>query len=133
MGDGGSYFYGYSLSILGFLSSAESDSNLKIYIPLLILFVPIVDMVYVIILRCISGKTPFFPDKTHIHHRLLSMGFTERQTIRVIFSFSILLSTIVLYLDGIISPIFIFYALIFNCLINPKIRNSIKKIFFKTY
>ena len=116
MGDGGSYFYGYNLSIIGFLSSAESDSNLKIYIPLLILFVPIADMIYVIIRRCISGKTPFFPDNSHIHHRLLSIGFTEKQTIRVIFSFSILLSTIVLSLEKIISPIYIFYALIFNLL-----------------
>ena len=50
MGDGGSYFYGYNLSIIGFLSSADSDSYLKLYVHLL-LFVPIADMFYVILRR----------------------------------------------------------------------------------
>jgi len=130
MGDGGSYFYGYNLSILSFLSSSESDSNLKIYIPLLLLFVPIADMIYVIIRRCASGKTPFNPDNTHIHHRLLSIGFTEKQTVRLIFSISIILSTIVLSFEKIISPIFIFYAFIFHISINSKFRDFIKRIFY---
>ena len=129
MGDGGSYFYGYNLAIIGFLSSSESDSNLKIYIPLLILFVPIADMIYVIIRRFLTGRNPFTPDNNHIQHRLLSNGFTEKQTVRIIFSISILLSSIVLYFEKIISPIFILYGLIFNCLVNYKIRNFIKSIF----
>ena len=129
MGDGGSYFYGYSLSIISFLSSAESDSNLKIYIPILLLFVPIADMIYVIMRRCIAGKTLFSPDNSHIHHRLLSIGFNERETVRIIFSISIILSTVVLSLENIVSPIFIFYALIIHLIVNSKITNAIKRIF----
>ena len=129
MGDGGSYFYGYNLSIIGFLSSADSDSYLKLYVPFLLLFVPIADMFYVILRRCFAGKTPFCPDNTHIHHRLLSIGYTERQTVRLIFSFSLILSTIVLYLENIIHPIFIVYSLLLHCLINVKIRNFFKRIF----
>ena len=129
MGDGGSYFYGYNLSIIGFLSSADSHSHLKLYVPFLLLFVPIADMVYVILRRCFTGKTPFFPDNTHIHHRLLSIGYTERQTVRLIFSISLILSSIVLSLENIINPIFIVYSLLWHCLINVKIRNFFKRIF----
>ena len=131
MGDGGSYFYGFNLAIISFISSSDSDVNLKIYVPLLILLVPIADMVYVIMGRCISGKTPFCPDQTHIHHRLLSIGFSQTETVKLIFTLTIIFSSIVLFLEKIVGPIFIFYSIILFFFINIKKRKFLKNLFSK--
>ena len=129
MGDGGSYFFGYNLAIISFLSSSDINTSLKFHIPLLVMFVPILDMVYVISRRIITGRGPFKADRTHIHHRLIDSGLNERQTVRIILSISLIISTITLVIEGILSPIYLYYALIIHCLLNVKIREFIKKIF----
>ena len=129
MGDGGSYFFGYNLAIISFLSSSDISSPLKFHIPLLIMFVPILDMIYVISRRIITGKKPFKADRTHIHHRLINSGLNERQTVRIILSISLIASTIALVIEGILNPIYIYYSLIVHCLVNTKIRKFIKKTF----
>ena len=129
MGDGGSYFFGYNLAIISFLSSSDINSSLKFHIPLLIMFVPVLDMIYVISRRIITGRKPFKADRTHLHHRLINSGLNERQTVRLILSISLITSTIALVIEGILTPIYIFYALIIHCLLNIKIREFIKKMF----
>ena len=88
MGDGGSYFLGFIISFLGILfnfnSNIEYNSSLFIgTIFFILLFVG--DMVFVIIKRIISGKSPFYPDRNHLHHRLLRMGLSHRKTVYFIY------------------------------------------------
>ena len=128
MGDGGSYFFGYNLAIISFLSSSDINTSLKFHVPLLVMFVPILDMVYVVSRRIITGRGPFKADRTHIHHRLIDSGLNERQTVRIILSISLLISTTLLVIEEILSPIYLYYALIIHCLLNVKIREFIKKI-----
>ena len=97
MGDGGSNFLGF---IIGTISLVNTSSNqiinnqtttvTNVFIPLLILFVPIVDMTYVIISRIISLKSPFYPDRRHIHHRFLKLGFSHKQTVICIYLISLI-------------------------------------------
>ncbi len=129
MGDGGSYFFGYNLAIISFLSSGDASTSLKFHVPTLVMFVPILDMIYVISRRIISGNKPFKADRTHIHHRLINSGLNERQTVRIILSIALITSTIALVLENILSPIFIYYSLIIHCLVNVKIREFIKRTF----
>lgn len=96
MGDTGSLSIGI---ILAFLSIKISMYPINECIwnanPLVIafvpLFVPCCDVIRVYLLRVRSGKNPFLPDKTHIHHKLLAIGMPQRIAMVTIISCSLLL------------------------------------------
>ena len=56
--------------------------------PLLILSLPLADMSAVIMGRLSSGRSPFYPDRRHLHHRLLRAGFSHRRTVLLIYAFT---------------------------------------------
>tara|TARA_B100000212_G_C27383905_1_gene538289 strand:+ start:2725 stop:3606 length:882 start_codon:yes stop_codon:yes gene_type:complete len=106
MGDGGSYFLGYILSLLAILSCFYRSNSLGIetdlYIlltPMLILFLPLFDMFFVICLRLKKGFSPFKGDNNHLHHRLIRMGYNERVAVKIIISLSIVFSSLALLID----------------------------------
>ena len=74
MGDAGSQFLGYMLAILSIIS------GWKLATAFLILGLPLMDVIWVVVRRISSGKSPFRADKLHLHHRLLDAGLTQRQT-----------------------------------------------------
>lgn len=74
MGDSGSMFLGYMLAILSIISGG------KLATAFLILGLPLLDVIWVIVRRLSTGKSPFRADKLHLHHRLLAAGLTQRQT-----------------------------------------------------
>ena len=83
LGEGGSLFLGYILGVLAIISGG------KIAIALLIMGVPILDVMWTIIRRTISGRNPFkFADRKHLHHRLLDHGLSQRQTVLVFYFLS---------------------------------------------
>lgn len=133
MGDGGSYFIGFSYSIysLKAISGFQTSSNsLSIFIPFFIIIIPLADMTFVIIRRLLKGLSAFYPDRSHLHHRLLNIGLTHENTVKLITFSQILVSTILLtYMEiiNIIIPLMflVFLLLLFNNLKNKK--NSIKK------
>jgi len=129
MGDCGSYFLGFNLAVLSFLSSTDTSIPLKVNTVFLIMLIPILDMVYVLINRLINKKVLFYPDQTHFHHRLIASGLNQRQTVKVIWSLSFLFSIIALVIDKKINTVFIVYALVIHFLCNIKIREFLKKIF----
>lgn len=76
MGDSGSMFLGFMIGILPLISGG------KLATIFLVLGFPIVDTFFVAINRLTKGKNPFTtPDKTHLHHRFLNAGFSQRQSI----------------------------------------------------
>ncbi len=92
LGDSGSSFLGFSLAALAAMGEwAEKNPIVALSIPLLILAILIFDMVYISISRIARRKVRTFKqwidhvDKDHLHHRLLAMGFSPRQTILVIY------------------------------------------------
>lgn len=78
-GTAGVMFLGYVLGVLAILGSA------KIIVALLVLAVPIIDTFWVIVRRMSSGRSPFSPDRGHIHHRLLDLGLSHRTTVLLIY------------------------------------------------
>ena len=93
MGDGGSYLLGFfaaSLSIYFINLPISKASNLDFsVIQLFLLFiVPILDMAMVIFSRIKDKKSIFLPDRSHIHHRLIDLGFSHKDTVIIIFAIS---------------------------------------------
>jgi UDP-GlcNAc:undecaprenyl-phosphate/decaprenyl-phosphate GlcNAc-1-phosphate transferase len=101
MGDGGSYFIGFTIAGSSILGLAKAATALAILLPLLILAVPILDMSAVIVARVRGGRSPFVADKSHLHHRLLEAGLSHRFTVFVIYSLSIWAGSLAIALAGI--------------------------------
>ena len=80
MGDGGSYLIGFTLASLSITANLNSSQVLVPHLAIIILLLPITDMSIVIFKRLFSGKSPFMPDKNHIHHRLLASGINESKS-----------------------------------------------------
>jgi len=88
MGDGGSNFLGFTLACLAVTGLAKSTAIISLLIPIVILGIPIFDTSFAIIRR-IHNKAPIFmPDKDHLHHRLLAIGFTHRVSVLIIYGIS---------------------------------------------
>ncbi|MCP4973908.1 MAG: undecaprenyl/decaprenyl-phosphate alpha-N-acetylglucosaminyl 1-phosphate transferase, partial [Prochlorococcus sp.] len=65
-------------------------------LPLLILSLPLADMSAVIMGRLREGRSPFYPDRRHLHHRLLRAGFSHRRTVVLIYVFTQWLASLAL-------------------------------------
>ncbi len=94
IGTSGVMFVGYTLALLSILGNA------KVAVALLVLGVPIIDTFYTIVRRLRSGRSPFSPDRGHIHHRLLDVGLSHRQTVLVIYAICLGLGALALVLSG---------------------------------
>ena len=88
MGDGGSYFLGFSLAAISLIGPAKELTTVSLLLPLLILSLPLADMSAVIMGRVSDGRSPFYPDRRHLHHRLLRAGFSHRRTVLMIYAFT---------------------------------------------
>jgi UDP-N-acetylmuramyl pentapeptide phosphotransferase/UDP-N-acetylglucosamine-1-phosphate transferase len=88
MGDGGSYFLGFALAAVSIVGPAKGITSVSLLLPLLILSLPLADMSAVIFGRVRQGRSPFYPDRRHLHHRLLRAGFSHRRTVLLIYAFT---------------------------------------------
>lgn len=85
MGDAGSQFLGFMTALLAiYLTQVESPA-LNPTLPLLLIGVPILDTLLVMAKRIRAGRSPFSPDKNHIHHRLLAAGFAHYEAVFLIY------------------------------------------------
>jgi UDP-GlcNAc:undecaprenyl-phosphate GlcNAc-1-phosphate transferase len=94
-GTSGVQFVGYTLAVLAILGTA------KVAVALLVLGVPIIDTFWIIVRRVSERRSPFSPDRTHIHHRLLDLGLSHRQTVLVIYGICLALAVLSLLLSGV--------------------------------
>lgn len=85
MGDGGSQFLGYTLAVMSIYLTQTVDTRYSAFLPLLIIGIPLVDFIYVIVVRLLAGNSPFEPDKNHIHHRLMEAGLYQYGSVFVIY------------------------------------------------
>ncbi|MGM0902859.1 MAG: glycosyltransferase family 4 protein [Bacillota bacterium] len=89
MGDTGALFLGYMIAVLSLLGF-KGVTFISFIIPIIILGVPMTDTIFAIIRRLVK-KTPLSaPDKSHLHHCFLNLGFTHRQTVLMIYAISAL-------------------------------------------
>jgi UDP-GlcNAc:undecaprenyl-phosphate GlcNAc-1-phosphate transferase len=88
MGDGGSNFLGFILACLAIMGLTKSTAIISLFVPIVILGIPIFDTFFAIIRRFINKKPIFRPDKAHLHHRLMALGFTHRRSVLIIYGIS---------------------------------------------
>lgn len=83
MGDSGSNLLGFALAISS-IALFRTEFSSEPMVPVVILSLPIFDTVRVMVSRMRKGKSPFYPDKTHIHHILTRVGVRSRKTVFVL-------------------------------------------------
>ncbi|HCX9480371.1 TPA: undecaprenyl/decaprenyl-phosphate alpha-N-acetylglucosaminyl 1-phosphate transferase, partial [Staphylococcus aureus] len=91
LGDSGALMIGF---IIGFLSllGFKNITIIALFFPIVILAVPFIDTLFAMIRRVKKGQHIMQADKSHLHHKLLALGYTHRQTVLLIYSISILFS-----------------------------------------
>jgi UDP-GlcNAc:undecaprenyl-phosphate GlcNAc-1-phosphate transferase len=89
MGDTGSLVVGYLLGFLAIYTTQRANSAISPAVPVLILGLPLLDTVWVMTKRVRYGLSPFAADRTHVHHKFLSLGFEHRFTVIVIYTVSL--------------------------------------------
>lgn len=90
-GDSGAYFLGMTLGILAIMSGA------KLATALLVLGLPIIDAIWTVLRRILAGRSPFSPDRGHLHFLLLDAGLTQRQAVLLIYAFSVFFGSMALF------------------------------------
>ncbi len=90
MGDTGSMFLGFMLAGISVTGAVKSVATIALIVPIFALGLPILDTTFAIVRRVRGGVPIFKPDKGHLHHRLLSVGFTQCQAVLLMYVISAL-------------------------------------------
>lgn len=86
MGDTGALFLGYTLSIISVQGLFKLHTMLSFLVPLSIFALPIFDTLIAIIRRVAHKQSPFHPDRGHFHHKLVDMGFSHREAVKILYA-----------------------------------------------
>ena len=98
MGDTGSMFLGFILATSSIRTNQKASTTVAVLIPIITLGLPILDTLLAMSRRAVRGRPLFRADKEHIHHRLLGLGLTHRQTVLVLYGMCLLLGAVALVL-----------------------------------
>ncbi|MHC5269062.1 glycosyltransferase family 4 protein [Enterococcus sp. LJL98] len=98
LGDTGALFLGFMIAVFS-LQGLKNATFISVMTPMFILGVPITDTVYAMIRRFFNKQPISSPDKMHLHHRLLSLGFTHRGAVLTIYAMALVFSFIALLMN----------------------------------
>lgn len=88
LGDTGATFLGYALAVLSVQGGFKSYAVISFAVPVLIFGLPIFDTAFAMLRRVLTGRSPMSPDRGHIHHRLVDMGFSQKQSVFILYAMS---------------------------------------------
>ena len=140
MGDTGSLMVGIVLSILAikFIEMNRVlpiDDFIKIrgvpVFTIAVLIIPLFDTLRVFTIRTLQGKSPFNPDRNHLHHLLIDTGFSHLQATAILVSFNILMVCTAFAAQGIRSEITLTFILVSCLLVSyvfANVRNKKRKL-----
>ncbi|MBL1230767.1 undecaprenyl/decaprenyl-phosphate alpha-N-acetylglucosaminyl 1-phosphate transferase [Enterococcus sp. BWB1-3] len=114
LGDTGALFLGFMIAVMS-LQGLKNATFISMITPLIILGVPITDTVYAIIRRLLNKRPISSADKMHLHHRLLSLGFTHKGAVMTIYALALVFSFVALlfsYASNVASILLIVFSLI---------------------
>lgn len=100
MGDTGSMFIGYILAVTSVMGLFKAYAIIAFAIPFLIFGLPIFDMLFVAIRRMLNGRSPMSADKTHLHHRLIDLGFSQKQAVTIMYGIAAVLGLTAVLIAG---------------------------------
>ncbi|MBQ1831427.1 MAG: undecaprenyl/decaprenyl-phosphate alpha-N-acetylglucosaminyl 1-phosphate transferase, partial [Bacteroidales bacterium] len=90
MGDSGALYAGFLLATLSITGVVKVSSGISMYLPILILAIPLMDIAYSSTRRIIKGTSPFVADSEHIHHKLLHAGYSQDKLVLLLAGFSMI-------------------------------------------
>ena len=113
MGDTGSTFLGFVLATVSIQGLFKFYTIISFAAPFLMLGLPIFDTCFAILRRVAKGQSPMSPDRGHIHHRLIDMGFSQKQAVAMLYVISAILglSAVVLTTIGVVRAMLFLVAL----------------------
>ncbi|MBC7106080.1 MAG: undecaprenyl/decaprenyl-phosphate alpha-N-acetylglucosaminyl 1-phosphate transferase [Firmicutes bacterium] len=91
LGDSGSLFLGFTLGGLAVLGVAKSTTAVSVFIPIMVLGVPLFDTTLAVLRRCFKRHSIFAPDREHVHHRLLEAGFSHKRAVLILYGVNLVL------------------------------------------
>ena len=91
MGDTGSTFLGFILASISVYGLFKTYAVISFAVPFLVLGLPIFDLCFAVIRRLAHGQSPMHADRGHVHHRLIDMGFSQKQAVAISYLISALL------------------------------------------
>ena len=91
MGDTGATFLGYILGTVSVNGMFKLPTIISFVVPFLILGLPIFDVCFAVVRRLAKGQSPMSPDRSHIHHRLIDMGLSQKQAVGILYVISAIL------------------------------------------
>jgi len=104
IGDTGSNFLGYCLSVFSIIGIAKTYTAIVIIAPLIVLALPIFDTLFAIVRRFIHGKSLkaiVQPDADHVHHKMLKAGFTQKQSVLILYGLTAILGIfVIIWMDS---------------------------------
>lgn len=137
MGDGGALMLGLlmaasTMSVGGRATTEFSGQSFfffaPIFIPLVILGVPVLDALWAVLRRTVRGRSFAQADKEHLHHRLMNLGHGHRRAVLILWAWTALLSAFVLYPtytgegDAIVPIGILALALVLFSVLHPRVR-----------
>ena len=123
MGDTGSTFLGFILAVVSIQGLFKFYTIISFAVPFLMLGLPLFDTCFAILRRLSKGQSPMAPDRSHVHHRLIDMGFSQKQAVAILYVVSAILglSAVVLTTSGALKAIVLLCALCLAGVISAKI------------
>lgn len=118
MGDAGSQFLGFSIATLSIILIEHTQNAMSPAVILPLLGLPVLDTCMVMLVRIREGRSPFSPDRNHIHHKLLSIGLKHYQAVAVIYAVqAVIVSTaLVLRYESDVLVLLVYAAICLTCI-----------------
>src|SRR4051794_27701972 len=98
MGDTGSNLLGYLLGAVAVQGALKTNAVIALFIPLIILAVPILDTGFVVAKRLKYRKPIYKADRWHFHHRMADIGFSQRRTLLYLYGWTAVMAALALAL-----------------------------------
>ena len=112
MGDTGSTFLGYILAVISVQGLFKMYTLISFVVPFILFGLPIFDTCFAFIRRIAHGQSPMHADRSHVHHRLIDMGFSQKQAVAVLYVITAILglSAVVLTTSGAVKAMLLLFA-----------------------
>lgn len=113
MGDTGSTFLGYVLAVISVQGLFKMYTLISFVVPFLLFGLPIFDTCFAFIRRIAHGQSPMHADRSHVHHRLIDMGLSQKQAVAVLYVITAILglSAVVLTTTNVLKAMLFLLAL----------------------
>lgn len=128
MGDTGALFLGFILACISVQGFLKLSAIISFAVPIIVLGLPIFDTLFAITRRVLTGRSPMSPDRGHLHHRLLDMGFSQKQTVAILYTLTavLCLTAVVISTRGYKRGIFLIISVMLIILASLKFMSELK-------